>query len=538
MSSGYITTDKLKCNLGEDFYIKGSVKRGVLPKFKYKVVIGSENEETEICSGIESDAFDGDGICVNLGADFTQHAYPYGDGKMCYIKATGTRNTTLGNSETVEYVAYINLKGDLLPDYSISFDLNNGNCTDFGNYAVKGISKVTAKIEVNNLKFGEKIKSVMFSGGVFNQTESGESLTEASCEVNPIKTAGDVYAFVSVTNSLGYQTSKSAFINVLDYREPSLVFDTKPCRKDDSGTVIDKVNDGNKNAWHNLVFAGSVKPCEMKADNTQICRIQEIAKEATVKRIGDSKSANIDLIIDKSTGDDGSLGFSYIGKPDFGLDDDGNAEIGLQVFKAYELTIKCVDSSKRTHELKYRIKTLGTAFHLLKGGKGAWFGAFSEKDNVLGSEWKIHGKQDIEADGALIGSELKLGAGSITGFGSGATQAAKGNHFHGFINDKGQLCDNEGNPIKKKLILITDENGYIVGVETLTSDDILIAKDSAMKASAAIGASGSVGTADAGFCFADHIHPYSDAWKNDEEFKKLQNSANDLVALMNDIKNI
>lgn len=542
MSSGYITTDKAKCNLGEEFHIKGSVKRGVLPKFSYKVIIGSANGESEICSGLDSDNFGGDGVSVTLGGNFAAHASPYGSGNTCYLKAIGTRNPTIGDSETVEYLTYINLKGELLPDYTISFAVDNGGCADFvadnKSQAVKGISKVTATVNIINPKFGEKITYVQFSGGIFNKNEVGEDIRTSSCEVNPIKTAGKCYAFTSVTNNLGYQTSKSASINVLDYREPSLVFDENknPCRKDDNGAVIDKVNEGNKNALHNLDFDGRVVPCKMEAGGIQICKIHGITG-AKVKRIDDSKTADISEAINKSEGNDGSFKFSYFGKPKFGDKDEG-----LQVYKAYELIIECVDSSLRTHELKYRINTLGTAFHLRKGGNGAWFGAFSEKENVLGSEWDIHGKQNIEADGILIGSELKLGEESINGFGSGKTQAARGNHIHGFINDKGQLLiyNKEGQleVAKKKLILITDENGYIVGVETLTSDDILIANDSAMKASGAIGESGSAGTAGAGFCFADHIHPYSDAWKKDAEFIKLQNTASDLVNLMNDIKNI
>lgn len=538
---GYITTDKAQCKLGETFHVKGSVKQGVLTTFDYNLYIGSAIGESLISSGLKSKNFSGEGVSVTLDGNFAAHASPYGSGNTCYIKAIGIKDPNFGSNETVEYVTYINLKGDLLPEYEIKFKIDNSikensSYEDFEGYAVKGFTKVTATVETATPKFGEKITYVQFSGGIFNKNEVGEDMRTSSCEVNPIKTAGECYAFTSVTNNLGYQTSKSAFINVLDYREPSLVFNTNPCRKDDNGAVIDKVNDGNKNAWHNLEFDGQVVPCEMKAGGIQICKIHGITG-AKVKRIDDSKIADISNVIIKSKGNDGSFEFSYSGKPKFGDDDEG-----LQVYKAYELIIECVDSSLRTHELKYRINTLGTAFHLRKGGNGAWFGAFSQMDNVLGSEWDIHGKQNIEADGILIGSELKLGEESINGFGSGERQAARGNHIHGFINDKGQLLiyNKEGQleVAKKKLILITDENGYIVGIETLTSDDILIANDSAMKASGAIGESGSVGTAEAGFCFADHIHPYSDAWKNDAEFIKLQNSASDLVNLMNDIKNI
>ena len=60
----------------------------------------------------------------------------------------------------------------------------------------------------------------------------------------------------------------------------------------------------------------------------------------------------------------------------------------------------------------------------------------------------------------------------------------------------------------------------------MTSDEIQIADDSKIKKAAEIGGSASVGTTDAGFCFADHIHPYSDAWKKDEDFISLVNSVN------------
>ena len=266
----------------------------------------------------------------------------------------------------------------------------------------------------------------------------------------------------------------------------------------------------------------------MKDGETQLCSITKIDTKAQLIRINDLETAEIELITEGS-------GFSFAGVADF-----ENGKDGAEIFCAYELRVFCTDSSKREYTLAYRINTLGTAFHLKAGGRGAKFGGYATEDDLLESDWDIrgNGKLEIKDETSLqktTVTKLCIGKDEIEydGVGSKENNIAKGNHGHGFIGTDGKLYGADGK-VQKKTVLVTDDEGNIVGAYRLTSDFLLMATDDGVMKPA--GEAASAGTAESGFCYADHIHPYSDLWKKDAEFDALVKRADAAYKMIDSLR--
>ncbi len=529
-----ILTSSLKCELGKEFYVKGSVEKGIAYKYSYDIYIGSSEGEDLIKGGLSGADFDGEGIKVELGEKYVKHAYPYGDGKMCYIKAIGKRKRPLHDEETVEYITYFNLFGDLLPSFKLSVTRDNGKLTDFGENAVKGFTKVTAEISDIKLNFGATVAAVQFTGGVFSK-EFTAPQDKYEVEIDPIETAGEIFVFANVLTSHGYQASATTSFNSFDYAQPTLDMTTAPIRfyVDENGEkqYISGSSDGDKEEHYPFEFQGQIKPCEIIADGEQICRINRINTSAQVTRVNDSATANIELNID------GAM-FSFSGTPKF--DDDTE---GTEIFGAYDIEITCKDSTDRNYKLIYRMNTLGTAFHLKAGGRGAKFGGYASKDDLLESAWDIHGEKDVTADGTVKGKFFRVTNGiyfsdddkEYIGVGNTSKTLAQGDHAHGNIRSDGCLVI-DGVPMCN-VILITNDAGEITYIKKLTTEYLDMASidnivDDALGIKAA-GSEPSIGTAEAGLCYANHVHPYSTAWKEDKVFTDLVETVNNLYRTAN-----
>ncbi len=522
----------IKCKLGEVITIKGdNVKVGIFNGWKYMIKIGSGSGEDIIRETIS-------GKDLKEGFEFTpdekyiHHASPYGDGRMCYIRAIGTNG-----EETREYKTFITLWGNLLPEFDLSVEIINSEVDAFGSHAVKGFSKVKATITPVEKKIGEtvvsKLVAAQFTGGVFSKT-FGYDAPEYSVEINPIETSGEVFVFANVMTEYGYQASENISFNVFNYNKPKLNFTEKPVRKDENGNEVIKVNSENKNKKFSLSFKGVITPCDMTDENgDRICTITEIKDTAIIKRI-DGGEADI-LMTVKNVGDDGEREFEYSGLPDFG-DSVGK---GLETYKAYNLVIECSDTTGKDYKIIKRISTLGTAFHLKRGGNGASFGKYCENEQLVDSAWTVHSDEDVVAEKDICGATVTVKEGirfrnedEVThdenyyyGVGTKENNIAKGNHTHGYITSDGRFFDEAGNALKS-MILITDEEGRIIGTQKLSTNELAMAKEEqsidailGMKPSAKVA---SVGTPEAGLCYSNHIHPYSTEWKNDDDYKALR----------------
>jgi hypothetical protein len=295
-------------------------------------------------------------------------------------------------------------------------------------------------------------------------------------------------------------------------------------------TEITSSGDGNKEERYRVCFEGNIVPCEMKGnDGEQICHIESIDKKALIKRVNDSKTAEIELITDGSA-------FGYSGLPVF-----SESDKGTKIFFAYDIGITCTDSSGKKYTLVYRMNTLGTAFHLGDGGNKAKFGGYSDEEDTLSSAWDIHGEKDIRADGTVKGNMFRVSNGiyfseeddaeKFTGVGGGEKEIARGSHSHGCISSTGYLIvDGE---VMANCILITDKDGKIICKKKLSEADIYIGDDTIMQPAAGIDdLEVTVGSEGSGMCFADHVHPYSNAWRNDSAFTDLVKTVGELNKLV------
>lgn len=535
-----ITTSTMKCRLGEEFRIKGDVKKGgLLKKYVYQITIGSSNGESLIAENLTASDFEGEGYSVNLGKEYVNHASPYGDGRACYISVTGIKDGgLLTDEETVKYVAYISLYGNLIPKLEVTVEANNKEDTEFGTNAVKGFSSVKAKVRITENNFDAEINSVQFTGGVFSkiygvhQPEFDSKADEYSAEIETIEAAGDLFVFVNVTTSYGYSSSASASFKVLNYSQPVIQMSRYPVRFKETNGIITEINssgDGNKEERYPFRFEGEIIPCEMKDGNgEQICHIKSIEKNAVLKRVNDSETTKIELITDGSV-------FRFSGMPKFSDNDEGT-----KIFFAYDIGITCSDSSGKKYTLVHRMNTLGTAFHLGEGGNKAKFGGYSDEDDTLGSAWDIHGEKDIRADGTVKGNMFRVSNGiyfseeddaeKFTGVGSGEKEFARGSHSHGYISSNGYLIvDGE---VIKNVILATDDNGEIFYIKKLSADNIYMGYDGEVQPAAGIdNLEVTIGTPGSGMCYTDHVHPYSDAWKKDKVFTDLVETVENLYKI-------
>jgi hypothetical protein len=531
----------MKCKLGEEFRIKGDVKKGgLLKKYIYQITIGSSNGESLVAENLKASDFEGEGYAVNLGKDYVNHASPYGDGRACYINVTGVKEGgLLTDEETVKYVAYVSLYGALIPKLEITVETKSKEGADFSSYAVKGFSSVMAKVKVTEKNFGAEINTVQFTGGVFSkicgvhQPEFDPKADEYTASVDTIEAAGELFVFVNVTTNYGYGSSASASFKVLNYSQPVIKMTKQPVRFKETDGVITEItssDDGTKEEMYPFRFEGSILPCEMKnEDGEQICEIKTIEKNAVIKRVNDSATTRIELTTDEDT-------FSFSGTPKFSDEDEGT-----KIFFAYDIGITCTDSSGKKYTLVYRMNTLGTAFHLGLGGNKAKFGGYSDEEDTLGSAWDIHGEKDIRADGTVKGNMFRVSNGiyfseeddaeGFVGVGEGNDELARGNHSHGCISNNGYLII-DGEAVKN-VILATNRNGEISYISKISESEVTAGYDADVQSAAGIdNLEVTVGSPGSGMCFADHVHPYSGAWKDDEAFINLVKTVDELNELI------
>lgn len=82
------------------------------------------------------------------------------------------------------------------------------------------------------------------------------------------------------------------------------------------------------------------------------------------------------------------------------------------------------------------------------------------------------------------------------------------------------------------MVLVTDENGNIEGKENLWPDYFELADNAGMEEDTAPGRTiGSYGGKGGKLCCADHIHPHTDAWKNDPAINLMRKDIADLAAV-------
>lgn len=537
---GYIATDRVNYGIGSEITVSGSVDRGSLFRsLKYELLFGAHGvtdnngnaDEIQIRSELSADNIKS-GVKFAPNDSYARFAWPYDKGRLCYIKAVGWK----GSAKAVEYITYINLYADLMPKFTFTAAANSA---EFGTVPVKGYSKLTPKVNITELKHGQSIKNVKFSGGLIGGTVAGVAgQTEYSKESDILAVSGTIDLIATVTTSLGYTVTETQRVTVAEYEPPRLAAaqgeSSVLCyRTDATGAEIGR--NADKNALYGLRFKarllpGAVKDFGNKLKGTVIVRLSRPGSTDAVivltsQTLPESGAENVDIDISKTAEELGG---------------------GLRLYQTYLISVELQDAAG-AYTVTRSLRTITTTFHLRHGGNGAKFGGYATKDNVLGSAWPIECDGDISGE-QLVGNSLKLGETAVDGFGSGENKAALGNHTHGNLQSDGKMLDDDG-VVAIKQAIVTDETGYLSSTPKLVSDFLAMGlveghpmqenlgfteldekeeitynplsneKLSVNKINKAAGSPGN-----AGLCYADHTHPYSRSWLYDPIFKAIINA--------------
>lgn len=537
---GYIATDRVNYGIGSEITVSGSVDRGSLFRsLKYELLFGAHGvtdnngnaDEIQIRSELSADNIKS-GVKFTPNDSYARFAWPYDKGRLCYIKAVGWK----GSAKAVEYITYINLYADLMPKFTFTAAANSA---EFGTVPVKGYSKLTPKVNITELKHGQSIKNVKFSGGLIGGTVAGVAgQTEYSKESDILAVSGTIDLIATVTTSFGYTVTETQRVTVAEYEPPRLAAaqgeSAVLCyRTDATGAEIGR--NADKNALYGLRFKarllpGAVKDFGNKLKGTVIVRLSrpgstDAVIELTSQTLPESGAENVDIDISKTAEELGG---------------------GLRLYQTYLISVELQDAAG-AYTVTRSLRTITTTFHLRHGGNGAKFGGYATKDNVLGSAWPIECDGDISGE-QLVGNSLKLGETAVDGFGSGENKAALGNHTHGDLQSDGKMLDDDG-VVAIKQAIVTDETGYLSSTPKLVSDFLAMGlveghpmqenlgfteldekeeitynplsneKLSVNKINKAAGSPGN-----AGLCYADHTHPYSRSWLYDPIFKAIINA--------------
>ena len=537
---GYIATDRVNYGIGSEITVSGSVDRGSLFRsLKYELLFGAHGvtdnngnaDEIQIRSELSADNIKS-GVKFAPNDNYARFAWPYDKGRLCYIKAVGWK----GSAKAVEYITYINLYADLMPKFTFTAAASSA---EFGTVPVKGYSKLTPKVNITELKHGQSIKNVKFSGGLIGGTVAGVAgQTEYSKESDILAVSGTIDLIATVTTSLGYTVTETQRVTVAEYEPPKLTATQGESavlcyRTDATGAEIGR--NADKNALYGLRFKarllpGAVKDFGNKLKGTVIVRLSRPGSTDAVivltsQTLPESGAENVDIDISKTAEELGG---------------------GLRLYQTYLISVELQDAAG-AYTVTRSLRTITTTFHLRHGGNGAKFGGYATKDNVLGSAWPIECDGDISGE-QFVGNSLKLGETAVDGFGSGENKAALGNHTHGDLQSDGKMLDDDG-VVAIKQAIVTDETGYLSSTPKLVSDFLAMGlveghpmqenlgfteldekeeitynplsneKLSVNKINKAAGSPGN-----AGLCYADHTHPYSRSWLYDPIFKAIINA--------------
>ena len=246
---------------------------------------------------------------------------------------------------------------DFLPEFDLVIEkINNGVPSEIEEY-VKCKSQVELNIENLNLKHGAKASSYTAKVG-------SNSKTKLPATFDLMK-SGEITVSVTVKDSRGFSVTKSGKINVLGYSAPTVSLESI-YRCDENG---------------NKTTSGTYLLCNLKTNYSSL---------------NNKNNANVTYKYKKADGD------LFSGETEIS----GNVSVlGNGEFLnncSYILAFKITDSITTENDfIEILVPSADIPFNIRKGGKGASFGCYSEKDNELTVAW------DLNVKGSLISEEVE-----------------------------------------------------------------------------------------------------------------------------------
>ncbi len=310
---------------------------------KIKWSLGDSSVTHSLSAGVTKDAFT---VPLSWSEEITNAK----SGKLSVTLATYKGTKKIG-SRAYSLKLIIPATEEFLPDFNLITErIDNTVPSEIGEY-VKGKSQIKVNIENLNLKHGAKSSAYTAKVGSSSKTSLPATFD--------LTKSGEITVSVTVKDSRGFTVTKSEKINVLYYSAPSASVNSL-YRCDENG---------NKTTSGTYLLVDLKSSCS-SLNNKNTCEITYKYKKA------DSQAYSGEIPINENV--------QILGNGEF-LNS-----------SSYIIAFKITDSiTKENDFIEALVPSADIPLNIRKGGRGASFGCYSEKDNELTVAWDLNVKGDL-----------------------------------------------------------------------------------------------------------------------------------------------
>ena len=310
---------------------------------KIKWSLGASSVTHSLSAGVTKDAFT---VPLSWADEITNAK----SGKLSVALATYKGTKKIG-SKTYSLKLVIPATEEFLPRFDLVTErIDNGVPAEIGEY-VKGKSRVKLNIENLTLKHGAKASS-------YTARASSYSKTALPATFDLLK-AGEIAVSVTVKDSRGFSVTKEQKINVLNYSAPTV-----------SVRSLYRCNEEGVKSTTGTNLLSDLEINYSSLNNKNIPTVTYKYKKAE----GDVFSGETPV----------KESVSVIGNGEFLSN------------SSYILAFKITDSITTDSDfIEALVPSADIPFNIRKGGKGASFGCYSEKENELTVAWDLNVKGDL-----------------------------------------------------------------------------------------------------------------------------------------------
>ena len=317
---------------------------------KIKWSLGESSVTHSLSSGVTKDAF-------TVPLSWSEEIKNAKSGNISITLATYKGTKKIG-SKSYSLKLIIPATDEFLPQFSfITERIDNEVPKEIGEY-VKGKSQIKLNIENLSLKHGATISSYTAKVGSSSKTSLPATFD--------LTKSGEITISLTVKDSRGFSVTKSEKINVLGYSAPTVSVNNL-YRCDESG---------------NKTTSGTSILCDLKTNYSSLNEKNNPVVTCKYKKAGGDIFSG-ETPIDESV--------QILGNGEF-LNN-----------SSYILAFKITDSITTDNDfIEVLVPSADIPFNIRKGGKGASFGCYSEKDNELTVAWDLNVKGGLVYENAEI----------------------------------------------------------------------------------------------------------------------------------------
>lgn len=317
---------------------------------KIKWSLGESSVTHSLSSGVTKDAF-------TVPLSWSEEIKNAKSGNISVTLATYKGTKKIG-SKAYSLKLIIPATDEFLPQFSlVTVRIDNEVPQEIGEY-VKGKSQIKLNIENLSLKHGATVSSYTAKVGASSKTSIPATFD--------LTKSGEITISLTVKDSRGFSVTKSEKINVLGYSAPTVSVNNL-YRCDESG---------------NKTTSGTSILCDLKTNYSSLNEKNNPVVTCKYKKAGGDIFSG-ETPIDESV--------QILGNGEF-LNN-----------SSYILAFKITDSITTDNDfIEVLVPSADIPFNIRKGGKGASFGCYSEKDNELTVAWDLNVKGGLVYENAEI----------------------------------------------------------------------------------------------------------------------------------------